>query len=165
MGELPEDNSSSAGRSISSDAAASIPLSGQEGGKGLGGSRDCSAWLASSWVRRRSFSSHNWIACLRSSTTCLTCSSCLASNSCRQRRNWSSGARFAGLLVMVLSSDGPMGCLGTTKDLQIGGSPGRDVPKLLRTAFVTSCSAFPTDGANCGVLNSQNHWIVEAFIS
>ena len=33
-GELPKDNSSSAGRSTSSDAATSLPLSGQEGGNG-----------------------------------------------------------------------------------------------------------------------------------
>ena len=33
-GELPEDNSSSAGRSISSGIAASLPLPGREGGKG-----------------------------------------------------------------------------------------------------------------------------------
>ena len=42
-GELPEDNSSSAGRSISSGAAIPLPLSGREGGNGRGGSRDCSA--------------------------------------------------------------------------------------------------------------------------
>ena len=38
-------------------------------------------------------------------------------------RNWSSGAKFAGLLVMTLNSDGPVGCLGVAKALQIGGSP------------------------------------------
>ena len=32
-GELPEDNSSSAGRSTSSGAATSLPLPGREGGK------------------------------------------------------------------------------------------------------------------------------------
>ena len=45
--ELLVDNSSSAGRMISSSAAASLPLSGREGGNGLGGSRDCSARPAS----------------------------------------------------------------------------------------------------------------------
>ena len=47
-GELPEDNSSSAGKSISSGVAASLPLPGREGGKGRGVSRDCTAQLASS---------------------------------------------------------------------------------------------------------------------
>ena len=120
-GELPEDNSSFAGRSISSDVAASLSLPRREGGNG--GSRDCSAQPASNWVRRHSFSSRNWFAWTRSSATCLACSSYLASSSWRQRRNWSSGARFAGLLVMVLNSDGPVGCLGTAKALHIGGSP------------------------------------------
>ena len=46
-GELPEDNSSSASRSISSGTTISLPLSGQERGKGQGGSRDWSARLAS----------------------------------------------------------------------------------------------------------------------
>ena len=104
-GELPEDNSSSANRSISSGAAASLPLPRREGGNGRGGSHDCSAPPASNWVRRRSFSSRNRLACLHSSATCLACSSCLASNSWRQMRNWSSGARFAGLLVIVLNPD------------------------------------------------------------
>ena len=40
---------------------------------------------------------------------------------------------------------------------------GADVPKLLRTAFVTSCSAVPTDGANCGLLSFESQWIVVAF--
>ena len=35
-GELPEDNSSSAGRSTSSGAATSLPLPGREGGNGFG---------------------------------------------------------------------------------------------------------------------------------
>ena len=130
-GELPEDNSSSAGRSISSGAAVSLPLPGWEGGNGQGGSRDWSAWPASNWVRIRSFSSHNRFSCSLSSTICLAYSSCLASNSWRQRRNWSSGARFAGLLVMVLNSDGSMGCLGIAKASQIGGSPGSGCTQAL----------------------------------
>ena len=130
-GELPEDNSSSASRLRSSGASVSLPLPGREGGKGRGGSRDCSARLASNWVRRRSFSSCNWFAYTRSSATCLACSSCLASSSWCQRRNWSSGARFAGLLVMVLNSNGLVGCLGIAKALQIGGSPGSGYTQAL----------------------------------
>ena len=129
--ELLEDNSSSADRSISSCAAVSLPLPGLEGGKGRGGSRDCSARLASNWVRKRSFSSRNWFACTRSLATYLACSSCLASNSWRQRRNWSSGARFVGLLVMVLNSNGLVGCLGIAKALQIRGSPESGCTQVL----------------------------------
>ena len=44
-GELPEDNSLSAGKSRSSGAAVSLPLPGR--GNGRGGSRDCSARMAS----------------------------------------------------------------------------------------------------------------------
>ena len=135
-GELLEDNSSSAGRSISSSAAAPLPWPGREKGNGRGGSRNCSVRPASNWVRRRSFSSINWFACSLSSATCLACSFCLATNSWGQRRNWSSGARFAGLLVMVLNSDGPVGCLGIAKALQMGGgggggSPGRGCTQAL----------------------------------
>ena len=108
--ELPEDCSSSAYRSISSGAVTSLPLPGLEGGNGRGGSYDCSARPASIWVRRRSFSSHNQFACSCNSTISLACSSCFASISSRQRRNWSSEAKFVGLLVMALNSDGPMGC-------------------------------------------------------
>ena len=61
--ELPEDSSSSAGRSMSSSLATSLPLPGREGGNGRVGSRDCSARPASNWVRRRSFSSRNRFAC------------------------------------------------------------------------------------------------------
>ena len=46
-----------------------------------------------------------------------------ASISWRQRRNWSLGARFAGLLVMAVNSDGPTGCLGIAKASEIGRSP------------------------------------------
>ena len=58
---------------------------------------------------------------------------------------------------MVLNSDCLVGCLGITKALQMGGHLGTGVPKLLRTAFVTSCLAFPTDDANCGLMNFQSH--------
>ena len=47
-GELPEDNSSSTSKSISSGVAASLPFLRREGGNGRGGSRDCTALLASS---------------------------------------------------------------------------------------------------------------------
>ena len=66
---------------------------------------------------------------------------------------------------MVLNSDGPVGGLGIEKALQIGDHLGAGVPKLLRTASVTSFSEFPTDGAKCRLLISQSHWIVEAFTS
>ena len=122
-GELPEDNSSSAGRSTSSGAGTYLPLSGRAEGNGLGGSRDCPAGPASNWVRRHSFSSRNWFAYSHNSATYLACSSCLASSSCRQRRNWSSGVKFAGLLAMALNSDGPVGCLGVAKASRIRGSP------------------------------------------
>ena len=52
-GELPEDNSSSASRSISPGIATSLPLLGREGGKRRGGSRDCSAWLPTGFVGAR----------------------------------------------------------------------------------------------------------------
>ena len=54
---------------------------------------------------------------VRSSATCWSCSSCLASSSWRQRRNGSSGVGFAGLLFMVLNSNGLVGCLGIAKAL------------------------------------------------
>ena len=41
------------------------------------------------------------------------------------------GARFAGLLVMVLNSDGPVGCLGIAKALLIEGSPGSGCTQAL----------------------------------
>ena len=63
-GELSEDISSSAGRSMSSGTVASLPLSGGDGGSGQRGPLDFSAWLASNRVSRRSLSSCNWFACL-----------------------------------------------------------------------------------------------------
>ena len=42
-GELSEDNSSSAGRSMSSGTATSLPLLGRDGGSGPGGPRNFSA--------------------------------------------------------------------------------------------------------------------------
>ena len=79
-GELPKDNSSSAGRSMFGKAA-SLPFPEWEGGKGGGGSRESSAQLASNCARMRSFSSRNRFVCPRSSAICLACSSCLTSNS------------------------------------------------------------------------------------
>ena len=90
-GELSEDNSSSAGRSISSGMEAPFPLSGRDGGRGRGGPRDLLARLASKRVCRRSFSSCKRFACSCNSTICRACSSCLASISWRQWRNWSTG--------------------------------------------------------------------------
>ena len=58
---------------------------------------------------------------------------------------------------MVLNSDGPVGCWGIAKALQMGGHLGTGVPKLLCTTFVTSCLAFPTDDTNCGLMHSQSH--------
>ena len=46
---------------------------------------------------------------------------------------------------------------------RLGDHLGAGVPKLLRIVFEISCSAFPTDGANCSLLNSQSQWIVGAF--
>ena len=40
---------------------------------------------------------------------------------------------------------------------------GAGVPRLLCTASEIFCSTFPTDGANCDLLNSQSQWIVGAF--
>ena len=60
--ELPEDSSSSAGRSMSFGAATSLPLPGRGEGNGRAGSRDCLARLASNLVHRRSFSSRNRFA-------------------------------------------------------------------------------------------------------
>ena len=74
-GELLEDNSSSADRSMSGKAA-SLPLPGWEEGKGGGSSSESSARPASSCARRRSFSSRNRFVC---SAICLACSSCLTS--------------------------------------------------------------------------------------
>ena len=45
--ELSEDNSSSAGRSMSSGTTTSLSLSGRDGGSGQGGPCDFSAWQAS----------------------------------------------------------------------------------------------------------------------
>ena len=46
---------------------------------------------------------------------------------------------------MAVSSDGPVGCSGMAKASEIGGS------------------AFPTDGVNYSLRNSQSRWIVGAF--
>ena len=42
---------------------------------------------------------------------------------------------------------------------------GASVPMLSRIASEISCSAFPTDDANCSLRNSQSQWIVGAFAS
>ena len=85
--ELSEDSSSSAGRTMSSDAATSLPLPGKDGENGRASSRDCSARPASNRVSRRSFSSRNRFACSCNLAICRACSSCFASISWRQRRN------------------------------------------------------------------------------
>ena len=123
-GELPEDSSSSAGWSMSSGAATSFPLPGREVGNGRGGSLDCWVRPASNRVRMCSFFSRNRFACSCNSAICRDCSSCFASISWRQRRNWSSRARFAGFLVKVVNSDGPTRCLGIAKASEIERSPG-----------------------------------------
>ena len=121
--ELSEDNSSSVGRSMSSGTTTSLPLLGRDGGGGRGTPCDFSVKQASNRVRMRSLSSHNRFTSSRNLTTYLTCSSCLASISWRQRRNWSSGGRFAGLQDMTVSSDDPVGCSRTAKASEIGRSP------------------------------------------
>ena len=123
-GELLEDNSSSAGRSMSSDTTVSLPLSGRDRGSRQGGPHDFSGWMAFNRVRRRSLSSRNRFACSCNSIIFLACSSCLASISWRQRRNWSSRGWFAGLLDMTVSSNGPVGCSRMAKASEIGRSPG-----------------------------------------
>ena len=70
-GELSEDNSSSAGRSMSSGAATSLPLPGRESGNGWGGSCEFSARPASNWVRKHSFSSRNRFAYSSNLVICL----------------------------------------------------------------------------------------------
>ena len=155
-----------------SGTVASLPLSGRDDGSGRGGPHDFSAWLASNRVRRLSLSSRNRFACSCNSATCLACSSFLASISWRQRRNWSSRGWFAGLLDMTVSSDGLVGCSRMVKTSEIKRSLwrsrdhfGAGLPKLSRIASEISCSAFPIDGANCSLRNSQSLWIVGAFTS
>ena len=46
-----------------------------------------------------------------------------------------------------------------------GGHLGAGVPKLSRIASEISYSAFPTDGANCSLRNSQSQWIIGTFTS
>ena len=130
-GELLEDSSSFACRSMSFSVTTSLPFPGRDGGNGLEGSRNCSARSASNRVRRRSFSSNNRFACSCNSAICRAYSSCFASISWRQRRNWSSGAWFAGLLVMAVNSDCLMGCLEIVKASKIGRSPGSGCTQVL----------------------------------
>ena len=44
----------------------------------------------------------------------------------------------------------------------MGDHLGLGVPKLSCIAYEISCLAFPTDGANCGLMNFLSHWIVGA---
>ena len=139
--ELSEDNSSSANRSMSSGTTTSLPLSGQDGGSERGGPRDFSVWLASNRVRRSSLSSRN-------SATCLACFSCITSISWRQRRNWSSGGWFAGTVRWDVRE--------WPRFRRSGDHLGAGVPKLSLIASEISCSAFPTDGTNYSLRNSQS---------
>ena len=86
---------------------------------------------ASNRVRKSSLSSCNRFACSGNSAPSLACSSCLASISWCQRRNWSSGGRFAGLLDMTVSSDGPVGCSRMAKASEIGISLGSGCTQAL----------------------------------
>ena len=63
---------------------------------------------------------------------------------------------------MAVNFDSPTGWLGMAEALEIWRSPRSECTKFLCTVSETSCSAFLTDGANCGLLNSQSHWIVGA---
>ena len=130
-GELPEDSSSFACRLMSFGATTSLPLPRRDGGNGVEGSRNGSTRPTSNRVRRRSFSSHNRFACSCNSAICRAYSSCFASISWRQRRNWSSGAWFAELLVMAMNSDCLMGCLGIAKASKIGRSPRSGCTQVL----------------------------------
>ena len=130
-GELSEDNSSSVGRSMSSSTMTSLPLSGQDGGSGRGGPPDFSAWLASNLVHWRSISSRNRFACSLNSAISLAYSSCLASISWHQRRNWSLRGWFYGLLDMTVSFDGMVGCSRIAKASKIERSPGSGCTQAL----------------------------------
>ena len=130
-GELPEDSSSSVDKSISPDAAGSLPLPGRERGNGRGGSHSCSARQAYNRIHKSSFSSRNRFPCSCNSAIFQACFSCFASISWRQMRNWSSGAWFVGFLVMAVNSDGPMGCLGIAEASDIGRSPGSGCTQAL----------------------------------
>ena len=147
---------------MSSSTAASLPLSGQDGGSGWGGPRDFSTWQASNRVHMRSLSSSNRFTCSRNSATCLVCSSCLASISWHQRRNWSSGGRSVGLLDMTMTSMVRWDVRERQRLRRSGDHLGAGVPKLLRIASEISCSAVPMDGANCSLRNSQSQWIIGA---
>ena len=83
-GELPEDNSSSATASLSSDRIGSLPLFCLTGGAGWPLPRTFSTCSPSRQVRKRSFSYCRWSARLYSSAIYLVCSSCFASISWRQ---------------------------------------------------------------------------------
>ena len=61
---------------------------------------------------------------------------------------------FTGLLDMVVCSDGPIVYSGMAKVRRSGDHLGAGVPKLSRIVSEISYSTFPTDGANCSLLNS-----------
>ena len=71
---------------------------------------------------------------------------------------------FTRLLDMAVSS-GDRDVQELQRLRRSGGHLGAGVPKLSRIASEISCSAFPTDGANCSLLNSQSQWMVGAFTS
>ena len=87
IGELPEDNSSSAVTSLSFGRIGTLPLSCLTGGARWVLPRAFSICSPSRRVRMRSCSCYRWSARLCNSTICLVCSSCFASISCCQRRN------------------------------------------------------------------------------
>ena len=90
-----------------------------------------SGLLDSKQVRKQSFSCYKRFARSRNSTICRACSSCFASISWRQRRNWSLMGGFTGLLDMAISFDGPVGCSRMAKASEIGRSLGSGCTQAL----------------------------------
>ena len=58
---------------------------------------------------------------------------------------------------MAINSDGRWNDRELPKFRGMGDHLGLGVPKLSRIAYEISCLAFPTDDANCGLLNFLNH--------